>query len=935
MSLRQRVAAPPGEAELSHFRTHKTALLLARLLLQPHRSHSREELADWLWPDAPADRGRANLSQTLLRLRRHFAERSAHRLAETELFPADHLHIRVCAPAFETDVSRFERRIRAAHAQTSPGGPYSNAPRDAFALWDTALQIYGGELLPGFYEDWIDGERQRLSQMHDDAHACREQAHAALRISSAAVAPLPLPPVVEATPAIVGFPLILTRFFGRAAELSQISELLTQTPPVRLVTLVGMGGIGKTRLAVETARRLAEASDGSPSPFTFTAFLPLADITDAAHLGNALLRGLAGETDARVREDPLPAVCRFLNERARTTGGRLLLILDNLEQLGTDGAPVVAQLLSDVPALTILATSRQPIGVAGEQEVAVGPLSVRGGEAGRLPPDAELFADRARLVRPNFAVSAHNERAVRDLCALLEGVPLALELAAAWARALAPAQIAARLHNRFELLALRGVFGGDLPKRHRSLRAALAWSYDLLPPSLQTFFAQLSVFRGGWTAEAAQEITGIRDVSEPLLLLAERSLILAEPDETANAAAGALRYRMLESLREFAEEQREVGESPGSSASLRLRHARYFEVLSRQGNRTIRTGRGIRPAITALDPERENLRTALQFALGPITAESPDDTADTTVCRTTGAQLAIQTVWLWSPEEGGGYLRQAAQTATALPEETALPLNAQIAALQGIAAMSRGDYDRANALLRESLALWEQLDNEEEIIATKNRLGTVAGRAGDSPGATAWWTECLAYARQTENPLLEAAILNNLASRGEGLAARRLWAEQAVALHRVHAPASHLLACSLNSVGSIALMQNDLDTARTYLEEAHRVAVADGADGMIGVTKAGLAELFLATGEELERADQLLREAQALFHEKGEPPRVVEILQLRFQVALQRGDPDVALRHAREQQQTARAAGLWDAAFLAKKQGEQAVALRDAGFAAW
>lgn len=526
------------------FRTHKTALLLARLALAPRRVHAREELAELLWPDVPADRSRARLAQALAYLR------TALRLdREDGWIVADHKTIRLTHDRIRTDVAEWEAAARSALSAAAP------IP-EAVARLRAALSADRGELVPGFYDAWLCDERNRLAGLRDEMEArLAEWESEATRFPPSP----PRPKALDApsrgagesvadfgdAPPLINAPLFLTRFFGRDAERALLADLLGEEPPVRLITLMGMGGIGKTRLAAQAAQAVLP-------DYGWAAFVPMESAITAAQMESTLLSALGVAS----RDDALTAVVRHLQSRASAIDrtSRLLLVLDNLEQLEERAAPVVARLLAQVPRLTILATSRQPVGIAGERELLLGPLCDDCG--GDIPnaetprDDLRLFLDRARLARPAFALTGANKASVARLCGLLEGVPLALELAATWMRAATPEQIAARLDHRYGLLALSGAStaSGPAAKRHRSLRAAVAGSYDLLGPALQAFWMQLSAFHGGWTADAARAVTQIADVEEPLTILAERSLILAETDD----ATGDIRYRMLESLREFA-----------------------------------------------------------------------------------------------------------------------------------------------------------------------------------------------------------------------------------------------------------------------------------------------------------------------------------------------------------------------------------------------
>jgi predicted ATPase len=895
---------------VTQFRTHKAALLLARLALFPHRAHAREELAELLWPDAPADRGRASLTQTLVYLRQ-----ALHQPRTGGLFIADHRTVRLAQNAVQTDVAQWEADASRAFAMGSE-------PREQAALVQATLAAYPGDFLPGFYDGWVSDERSRLAELRS---ALQARLHI-LQSAATSNSPALLQKTTRATaeqdgsvsPLFVNAPLFLTRFFGRAFECETVCGLLRHDPFVRLITLLGMGGIGKTRLAVEIAQTVTRDT----AVFDWAAFVPLDQALTAEHMESSLLSVLGVENK---EADGLTAVAKYLNVRVvnRDDGKkRLLLVLDNLEQLGDVSAPVVARLLVLVPRLTIMTTSRQPVGVAGEQEIPLGPLS-DGREGNRETPDAvRLFVDRARLVRPAFVLTSENQAVIYQLGALLEGVPLALELAAAWLRVLTPAQIADRLSNRFGLLKRQGTGSGStIPKRHQSLHAAIAWSYDLLGSSLQAFWAQLSVFRGGWTTAAAQAVTGRTEISEPLLLLTERSLILAETEE----ATGEVRYRMLESLREFAEEQ-----AMGSEyyATLCLRHAQYFEELSRQGEQIIQVGSGNRPAMVLLGPERDNIRAALRFTLE--TPTEPDQAKELVLA--TGIRLALHSASLRSLFEQAAYLEQAAGMVVSLPDDTGLPLRAQVLSQQGLIATLWADYPTAKRKITEGLALWEALGDEQESITSKKRLSGIAWRTGNATEALSLLVECLDAARKINAPIVEASILNNLAVCGSGRPERWDWITQSVALYRQHMPHSFFMAAALNSMGGIALQNGDFETAQPYLEEAHDLSVAEGSPGMIGVAKEMLARLFLATGEHLDRAALLLQETQRIFEEKGEPPRVAEAHLLSFHVALKRGDGEAALSHARDYLRVNRDAALMDAPALASAQADLASKLGSVGY---
>lgn len=315
----------------------------------------------------------------------------------------------------------------------------------------------------------------------------------------AGAAPSRFPPP-NASPAFAAsIPPVMTRFFGREVEIERLCAILG-SEKTRHVTLTGPGGSGKTRLSLEVASRLNGAFGGS------VWFVPLADVSDSRHIPDAIREVL--------QLPSCPGIPTLDQVAAAITPQPVLLVLDNFEQLVEAGAPIVQELLRRAPTLTCLVSSRQRLGLAGEREFPVRPLSLP--HAGQDPERlvqfeaAQLFRDRAQLVRPEFQVTASNAAAIARLCERLEGIPLALELAAAWARVLTPAQMLERLEQRFQFLVSRD---RNANPRHRSLRAAVDWSFDLLPPDLRALLSSLSVFRGGWTLEAAEYVvagTGLK-----------------------------------------------------------------------------------------------------------------------------------------------------------------------------------------------------------------------------------------------------------------------------------------------------------------------------------------------------------------------------------------------------------------------------------------
>jgi len=497
LSLLGRVEARNGELLITRFNSQPTAALLARLALLPQRVHAREELAELLWPGAPPEAGRNRLRQALSTLKRLLEPPGQ---GGPPVFVADRHGVRVNADALDCDALEFERLVR--------------QHRDG-----EARALYRGELMPGFYDDWVEDERRRLIDLHERLDRSADEP------APAVPGPPALPP-----PAAPTLPAYLTRFFGRERERA---ELLAAVAQHRLLTLTGFGGCGKTRLALEVAQR-------APG-FERVAFVPLADCSSAAQMLaqlRASLRIAAGALE------PLDLIVQTL------APCRVLLVLDNFEQLvNAGGADLVEPLLERVPGLHLIVTSRRVLGLAGERELLLEPLPLP--EAGAAleqvacNPGAALFVDRARSVRPDFQVTARNHEALAALCRALEGVPLAIELAAARSRVFSLRELHDALVRPLALLERTGPRAGRLP-RQDSLRGAIEWSWRLLDARQQALLAGLSVFRGSWRADDAAAVCEEPDARALLEALVADSLLRAEV-----GGSGDMRFRMLELIRDF------------------------------------------------------------------------------------------------------------------------------------------------------------------------------------------------------------------------------------------------------------------------------------------------------------------------------------------------------------------------------------------------
>jgi predicted ATPase/DNA-binding SARP family transcriptional activator len=623
-------------------------------------------------------------------------------------------------------------------------------------------------------------------------------------------------------------PAPTTSFVGRVRELEQTRALLGR-PDVRLLTLTGAGGTGKTRLALEVARALADDfADG-------VSFVPLAPVTDPALVGPAIAQTL------ELRQSQGQSIVDALKDFAR--GRELLLVLDNFEHL-LEAAAIVGELLAAAPALTILATSRTYLNLYGESEYAVPPLSLP--DLGRLP-DLEalarleavsLFVDRARAVRADFALTASNAATVAEICARLDGLPLAIELAAARIRALAPADLLARLERRLELLT-----GGprDAHARQRTLRDTILWSYDLLSPAEQRLFARLAVFAGGWSLAAADDVC-CHDLAlecwEGLTSLGEKNLVRQE------AADDQARFTMLETIRELALER--LAASPDEHA-IRSRHAHYFLVVAEDGGPN-RRGAERAAWLDRLGREHENLRAALAWSAGDGDVEVG--------LRLAGALSAFWTVH-GQVAEGSRFLAAllARSDEPTVGRARALAIAGLLALLEGdlnttervcpeslrlsrageewhravclnalgTANRYRGAYEEARRLYHEALALSTQHDLWWPTSLALGNLGTLAAIEGNHGEAVDRHERCIAIAREGGDEWITATSLSNLgrAVRHAGDLERAI-ALQAEALDCfVRLEHSWGLAVCLDAFAGLALDRGDYArAARLYGAEA-------------------------------------------------------------------------------------------------------------------
>jgi non-specific serine/threonine protein kinase len=622
----------------------------------------------------------------------------------------------------------------------------------------------------------------------------------------------------------------LTSFVGRERELVEIKRLL---PRKRLLTLVGMGGIGKTRLALQVAAEVVDAyRDG-------VWLVELAAINDASLVPGSVAQVLGVLEKAGTPQTD--TLCAYLKSR------QLLLILDNCEHLLGSCATLAGAMLHSAPQLTIIATTREPLSVAGEQIYPLASLSLpdlkASIEAIGSAEAVQLFVERAQQQHLGFALTADRAVAVAQLCVQLDGIPLALELAAARVRSLTIEEIKGRLNNRFNLLT-EGARTA-LP-RQQTLRATLDWSYELLREDEKALLAKLSVFSGSWLSKAARQVCmreGIHDweALDLVTALAEKNLVVAEEH-------GAItRYRLLDTVREYARER--LGDS-NESRLYHDRHLSYFLALAEAADPELR--RADQQAwMDCLEVEHDNLRAALSWSAGP--GERVPE-----ALRLAGA---LSRFWFVRGyyDEGRRWLagllavdplRQSAPArakalygigalarlqgdhvnAERLHEE-ALGLRRELGDRQGIAislndlgliAREQGRHEVARERLRESHEIFEQLGDLNGIESTLNNLALLAKDQGDYAAARELLEKSLVVSRQRSNRWGTAVCLVNLgnvASELGDLAGARACYEQGLALGRELGDRL-IVAASLNNLGDVACAQGDYAQATTMHAES-------------------------------------------------------------------------------------------------------------------
>ncbi len=867
--------------------------LLAYLALTAPTAHRRELLAGLLWPDSTDSNARGYLRQALWRVRKAIGD---------EYLIADELAI-----AFNGDGNYW---LDAAELQRDLS---TTASTDELTQ---TLLVYQGQLLPGFYFDWADLERERLQStfetrlavLMDKLTAERrwpqvlewgerwialgqvpEPAYRALMLArhslgdrsgmaaiyqrcvdalerELSVEPSPAtrelyerllqdapaehqPPFViperKVTLAPVPSPELphaLTTFIGREQEVAEVVQLLTPTPipspspdekhqergrgareggaGVRLLTLTGTGGSGKTRLALQVSEaRRAQFPNG-------IWFVELAPLTDPALVARAVASTLG------VVEQVNRSITATIAESLRTR--QCLLILDNCEHVIEACALLTQSLLRSCPQLRVLATSREPLGIAGETVYQVPPLSVPDGSdsvAALMQSDAvQLFIDRARLALPGFNLTPENAPAIAEICLHLDGLPLAIELAAARVKLLPPDQIAARLNDRFRLLT-----GGNrtLMPHQQTLRATMDWSYNLIDEAECDLFVRLSVFIGGWTLEAAEAVCAgeslqAADILDLLAQLVNKSLVMAEQ-------GGAGRYHMLESIRQYAHEKLV---EYSQHDLLHARHLAYYLSLAEQAEPHLIDPQQV-AWLNRLETEIDNIRAALDWAVHHDALP--------------GMQLATRLMRFWDGHdhfsEGANRIGQFVDK----PEVKQYPVDRAWALVTQSILLAMNDLPAVQTNAQTALELFRPAGDRKGTAYSLLALGIAQALHGDFVAARPLLDESLALFEAMEDKLGQSEVFSWLTMD------RRFDIENC-----------------------IDLIERSLELSR---EIGHTLGILSGL--------VGLAQQWYWMGN-MERALPLLDEAWEMQETLGSKSGRAWIWEMRGNIALRQGDDEKA-----------------------------------------
>jgi predicted ATPase len=790
------------------WRLKKARELVKLLALAPgHRLH-REQAMDVLWRDRGPAAAANNLHQAV-----HVARRA---------LGAEAIDVRNELLSLAADVDVDELELAAAYARRvgTPGA------------YGAALALYGGELLPeNRYDDWAEARREELASL-------------AVELAEELAA------LGSARPFVL--PADASSFVGRGRELAELKSLLGRT---RLLTLTGTGGAGKTRLALELAR------SAEPSYEAGAVLVELAALTRARLVPDAVAAVL--DVHALPEQELVEAVVDFLSPRT------LLLLLDNCEHVLAATASLADTLLRSAPQLTIVATSREPLRVPGEVVFRVPSLGIPDPERPLAPQQlleyesVSLFVERAAAAAPGFALDEDNAAAVSRICLRLDGLPLALELAAGRAGALGPTAIAERLDDRFRLLRTSS---HTAPTRQQTLTAALQWSHDLLEADERLLLRRLSIFAGGFELEAVEEVCtgddlGASSTADLLARLVEKSLVAVEDGGRGR------RYRLLETVRMYARER--LGEA-GESGALADRHARWALALAERERDSPR-----------LDADAANLRAALDTLLerGPVDALR--------LC------VALSPFWLRRIDLDEAR-RRYAEALAAAPEHTTLRAEALLAA--AAIDFRGGTLSRSVTLAEESRTVAAELGDPHDEWRALQFLGEIGIASDATDVAVPWLERALAFARAERFAAAEAVGVHSLGVvawiLGDLPAADDLLA-QSIEGFRALEGSPDTIPSPLNIADIRTSRPDGRPGLRHVFEDTLQPFVEVSCGAAASYALANQAAIARVRGD-LARARALLDESAARFEEAGDGAGRATVLVRQAYISLAEGDLDTA-----------------------------------------
>jgi predicted ATPase len=677
-------------------------------------------------------------------------------------------------------------------------------------------------------------------------------------------------PARDSEPRPNNLPLQRTAFIGREREEAALRQLLGRED-ARLVTLTGPGGIGKTRLALQVAEGIASLFPGG------VYFVPLSSVSDPGLIASPIAQAMG------VHETGNQSPQESLKEYVSTLGQPALLLLDNFEHL-LSAASLVAQLLTIGPKLKVVVTSQAPLHIYGEHEFPVpslalpDPKSIPSLETLSGLPAIALFVERARAVKHEFALTKENAPAVAAICARLDGLPLALELAAARVKLLSPSAMLARLEGRLNLLT-----GGarDLPSRQQTLRGTVDWSYGLLNAAEQTLFRRLSVFAGGCTLEGVEAVCDTKgdlglDILDGMASMVDKSLV-----QQVEQADAETRFRMLSTLREYALER--LAESHDESATRRA-HAAYYLVLAEEGAEDM----AAHPEwLDRFEIEHNNFRLALDYLI---------KTGDVDWALRMG--VALFRFW-----EAGEHLLEGRDTIArvlAMEGAGARPkLHSRLLFAAGVLSAVQCDYLPAQQMFEDSLEACLELNDHRGIAVALNGLAVITRDRGDIAAASTLFERCVAIWKDLGDPADIARALSNLASvmkaQGEYERASSLYDECLTMFRQIGDCAG--VAWTLNYQGDVARERVDIAAARSFYEQSLSEFRQLRDSWGIASTLSDLASLSCDHGNNAE-ARHLYGESIRIFQELGHKRGIARTLECLAVSAAAQSNPGQSLRFA-------------------------------------